>query len=50
MSDTPSMASLHRAPLGFVDRIVALTSWAVGGAVFLTVGWNAMAPKGQGLR
>ncbi len=45
MSDTPSMVSLHRAPLGFVDRIVALTSWAVGGAVFLTIGWNAMAPN-----
>lgn len=39
------MSSPHRAPLGLIDRFVTLLSWGVGGAIFLTIGWSAMAPS-----
>lgn len=45
MNEATAVSSLHREPLGFVDRIVTLLSWGVGGAVFLTIGWHAMAPS-----
>lgn len=45
MKVPPLTITVQPTTLGFVDRVVTLASWAVGGALFLTVGWNAMAPQ-----
>ena len=44
MSDAANTMTDHRHHFGVFDRTVTLTSWALAGALFLTVGWLTLAP------
>ncbi len=44
MSDVPVSLGIDRPQLGLVGRLATLTSWALAAALFLTVGWMALAP------
>lgn len=44
MSDVPASVGISRPHLGLVGRLATLMSWALAAALFLTVGWLAMAP------
>ncbi len=44
MTDASANNMVHRPQLSFLDKTATLSSWAIAGAVFLTLGWMAMAP------
>jgi len=44
MSDAANMMTDHRHHFSVFDRTATVTSWALAGALFLTVGWLTMAP------
>jgi len=44
MNASPSLAMAHPPHLSTIEKMLTIAAWALGGAVFLTVGWFAMAP------
>ena len=44
MSDVSDTMTAHRPNLSALDRTATLVSWALAGALFLTIGWFAMEP------
>jgi hypothetical protein len=44
MSDASSLATPHTPQLGLLDKTITFASWALAGAIFLTIGWFAMEP------
>jgi len=44
MTHSDTTMSLPRSGLSLLDKTVAVASWALAGAIFLEIGWLAMAP------